>query len=362
MTKQPTSAAVDDEQETIVSLSDRLSRLQQRAAERSTDASRDDQLDEATVGGSAQAEEPAPPPRPPRGRPSNSVIEDAQLELLRMEQQGRFAKFPLTPESEYPSLLTRIPIFLPVPRSRQAKLLDADNALVFQTSWGTGRKHGPPLTVYDEDTLIALCRLRQTKLTGRPGQLPVPVAELTGPTTEDSVYVHVTQCMITDIQRECGDSDGGRNTKLRLESIKRLAAQVIEFERTSAQGVTRGTSIKLLEVLWESYKERAVLYVQFHPVMARWLEHEYTFINWAIRKQLTDTGKALHRFLASQPKQYEITVSKLRTTIGYQRDVRHLVADIKRTMTRLEELGWLDGWEVVGNGRRTPHKLIVNRR
>ena len=104
--------------------------------------------------------------RPVRGRVSAEVIADAQLKLFDLERQGNFTALPLDPQQEFPTILTRIPIFVPSKRTTQRELLDSDNALPFLTPWGKGKKYGPPLTVFDEDTLIALGRLRQNLLIG----------------------------------------------------------------------------------------------------------------------------------------------------------------------------------------------------
>lgn len=337
-------------------LANQLTRIQDAAAKRHGTAESGGQVT------STEQRAPEVSARPKRGRAGRTMIEAAQMELLAMEQTGRFSQRSLRPENEYPALLTRLPIFVPGKRSNQRDRLDADNALPFSTSWGSGRKHGPPVTVYDEDTLIALLHLRKSRLAGPPRNLPVPVADIFKNTADTDVYVHVTQCMLSDIQRECGGSLGGRNLQLRLRSLKRLAAQVIEFDRATAdKAAGGGTSIKLIEVLWQMYNENAVIYVQFHPVMATWLEHEYTFVNWQIRKHLTDTGKAIHRFLAGQPKHYKIGLQKLCETIGYQRQYKYFVADLKETMHRLEDLNWVTSWVVAGNGRRVRHQLTVQR-
>src|SRR3989304_2745908 len=94
----------------------------------------------------------------------------------------------------------------------------------------------------------------------------------------------------------------GKNNKLRLDSIKRLGATGIEFDqKTSKKFIAKGTEIKLIDVAWQSYEENAILYIQFSPVMAAWFEKEDTYIDWNVRKKLSDTGKAIHRFLASHP-------------------------------------------------------------
>lgn len=310
-----------------------------------------------------QGPEPQAPRQGRRVRSRISLIEQAQLTLFKLEEAGRFTKFTLSACSEYPTFLTRLPIFVPGRRSNQRRLLDEDNALYFCTPWGEGKKHGPPLTVYDEDTLIAMGHLRQNLLVGRPRNMPVPVSELYKSQGEDTVHVHVVQCMLSDIQNVCGTSQGGKNNRLRLESIKRLGATVIEFStRKPGKFVSRGSEIKLIDVAWQQYEDNAILYVQFSPVMALWFEKEYTYIDWNLRRKLSDTGKAVHRFLSSQPKEYEIFAKKLMTTIGYMREYKKFMADLRQAMDQLTTEHWVSEWKIVGDGRRSPQKLILRRR
>jgi len=241
--------------------------------------------------------------------------------------------------------------------------LDADNALTFTTSWGRGRKHGPPLTVYDEDTLIALSRLRKTRLQGQPHHMPIPISAVQpSHKVNNDIAVHILSCTLSDIQALCEDSTGGANMQLRMASLKRLGATVIELDRQTKDKIGyRGTQFKFLDIAWDVYEKEAVLLIQFSPLMAAWFEHGYTFVDWAVRRELTDTGKALHRFLCSQPKRYTIQAIKLMQTIGYQRTYKHFMNDLRVTMKKMEALGWLDHWEISGTGRKLPHKLTLIR-
>jgi len=297
-----------------------------------------------------------------RGRPRISVIDEAQLSLFKMEQKGKFTQVALDPQTEFPTFLTRLPIFVPGRRTKQLERLDEENALPFSTPWGKGRKHGPPLTVYDEDTLIAIGRLRQKRLTGRPHNMPMPVSEIYKENNKDDINVHVLHCMLSDIQAICGTQLGGKNNKLRLTSIKRLCATNIEFDtKTKDKFTGSGTTIKLIDVLWQEYHENAVLYLQFSPIMAAWFEKEYTFLNWDLRRKLSDSGKAIHRFLSSQPKNYEIHTKKLLITIGYLREYRRFMICLRNDLEKLETEGWIKNWKITGNGRKTPHKLCLTR-
>jgi len=295
-------------------------------------------------------------------RASLSAIEEVQMSLFDAESNGRFKSFPIVPSTEHPTFLTRIPIFVPARRSNQRDLLDEDNAVPFETSWGRGKKFGPPLTIYDEDTLMAIGRLRTRGLAGRPYNMPLPLTNIGVDKIVDNVNVHIVCCMLSAIQQECGTSQGGKNNKLRLDSVRRLAATTIDLDTKTAEKVIgRGTNIKLIDVSWQEYTDNAILYIQFSPLMARWYEREYTYIDWNVRRQLHDTGKAIHRFLAGQPKRYEIHTKKLLQTIQYLRAYKYFMSELKTAMEKLQENGWITHWEIVGTGRRIPHKLIISR-
>ena len=296
-----------------------------------------------------------------RGRAGKSLVQEAQLELFERQHKGYFSKSDVHPESEFPTFLTRLPIFRPSRRNNQRELLDDENAMPFVTPWGVGKKHGPPLTTYDEDTLIALGRLRQNRLIGQPHRLPVPLSNIHQQGHRD-VNVHVAQFMLSDVQKICGTKLSGQSNRMRLDSIKRLASTVIEFDtKTASKFMGTGTSVKLVDVIWQHYEDNGLLYVQFTPVMASWFENEYTYIDLSIRQQLTDTGKAVHRFLSGQRREYQIFTKKLMTTIGYVRDHMIFVGDLRKAMQQLQDTGWIESWDIVGSGRSTPRKLVCTR-
>ncbi|KAF0190490.1 MAG: hypothetical protein FD165_2658 [Gammaproteobacteria bacterium] len=312
---------------------------------------------------SAAAEPPAPADHRQSQHQIRLSIEQFQRNLVHREFDGRFEAYPIRPGSEFPTFLTRIPIFLPTKRGRNKQPLDADNALTFTTSWGRGRKHGPPLTIYDEDTLIALARLRKTRLQGQPQHMPIPLSAVQpSQNINNDIAVHVLSCTLSDVQALCDDSTGGANMQLRLASLKRLGATVIELDRQTKDKIGyRGTQFKFLDIAWDVYERDAMLLIQFSPLMAAWFEHEYTFVDWTVRRELSDTGKALHRFLCSQPKHYSMLTLKLMPTIGYQRSYKHFMDDLRTTMKKMQALGWLDHWEITGTGRKQPHKLTLSR-
>ena len=320
------------------------------------------------VGGAEEIGQRAParaerqPGRAPQ-RPIGPAAQGGWEELPDVERAQGVTVVRMVPRGEYPTALTRLPIFLPGWAQNQP--LDTDNALRFCTPWGSGRRHGPPLTVYDEDTLIALLRLRQRALSGPPESMPCQVTSENGSSAGPGVSVHVVQCRVSDIQRMCGASTGGMNNKRRLDSVKRLTATRIEFDplvRDRLRVVTPGGTVGLLDVRWKPYEENALLYVQFPPAMTAWLEDSYTRIDWAVRCKLrTDVAKAVHRFLSGQPKGSQIGTKKLQAVIDYRGAHKAFLYRLRGALEQLVEIGWLTSWSIVGTGRATPVKAIIKR-
>lgn len=292
-------------------------------------------------------------------KPFHTLSENNQR-LEQLSRLGRFESAQLNPSSEYPTFLTRTPIFPPSHRSSQKSLLDEDNAISFNTPWGQGRKFGAPLSVYDEDTLIAIGKLRSRRLNGDHHKMPIPLTHFPG--TSERANIHACCCLISDIQKMCGTTKGGYANKLRLASLRRLSSVVIELTAKSKDRYeSYGTSVKLIDVAWKEYEKNAVLYIQMSPLMSYWYDEEYTYIDWNIRKQLSATGKSIHRFLSGQPKQYEISCKKLYDTIGYTRPYKKFMSDLRASLLKLHELTWVKTYHIEGNGLKTPHKLVINR-
>ena len=237
------------------------------------------------------------PPRSKRtAHQARFSIEKFQLDLFAKEMDGRFSAYPLRPGSEFPTFLTRIPIFLPIKRGRKNPPLDQDNAMPFVTSWGRGRKHGPPLTVYDEDTLMAIARLRKNRLQGRPHHMPIPLSAIQPrgqQHKDDEIAVHVLACTMSDIQAECEDSDGGTNMQHRLASIKRLGATVMELSgkpRTSSVTAAPRSNSSMWPGMSMTLMRSCSSGLAVDGRLAGERIHLYQL---GVRKQLSDTGKAL---------------------------------------------------------------------
>ena len=298
---------------------------------------------------------------------SPELVRQAALRFLEREQLGLFDSFPVQPGNEFPTLLARLPIFPAIARARQKKLLDADNALPFETPFAKGRRHGPPVSVEDEDCLIALIRLRQRRLVGQGGKLPIPIGSHHFTDSAGKVSVHVVCCTLSQVLTEMGQCDSGRNFQRALQAFKRLAAMVVEVETQQAHRYfgqsTKGTSFKLVDIVWEAFETQGLILAQFPPVVVHWLENHASYLQWDVRRKLTGrNARALHRFLSTQPRTYDADMVWLAQTIGWEGDKRRMRTAFETVLQQFIDLQWLEAYEISGTGRRVPHRIHIWRR
>ena len=306
-------------------------------------------------------EEPPPPLTVQRSLPLEARLRSAARDLKSFDSNGLFESYPIAPQNEFPTSLTRLPIFRPSQRRKQQSIQDLDNAVAFDTPFGSGRRLGPPLTIRDEDTLIALMRLRDRVLCGPESQLPANVRDIYS-SKSGQTEVHRVVCTIDQINDELGLSDSGTNFKNTLASIKRLNASKIELDRIIADGGRVGGSFDLLKVQWLVYERHGLVDVIFPPLMAHWLKHSYTYIDWRVRCQLTSLGKAIHRYLSGQRAEYAIELRKLAATVGFDGRREHMRRKFSSACDELVAIGWLSEYTIKGSGRSTPLVLHVSRR
>lgn len=310
----------------------------------------------------------------PKGRhygvPSEKSVDKIDRQLLEQEQLGLFTSVPLVPGNEFPTLMARLPLFLPIKREGQKKLLDKDNALPFETPFGRGRRFGALTTVEDEDVLIAIIRSRSRRLTGKAEQLPIRVRSWFEPDSPGKkIDVHSSVFTLTQLLDELGLSHAGPNYDGALDSLKRINSLVIELEVTKHERYfgkagkrANGRGIKLVEILWDVYDKEGVIYCQLDPIVAMWLEKEYTYLNWNIRKQLSGSrARAIHRYLSSQPANYSDRLLKIAEVVGIKVVPKKLRPIFKEALDQLVALGWLESYEITGTGRSAPMMLKIVR-
>jgi len=295
-----------------------------------------------------------------RSLPLEARLRTAASEIGTFGNNDVFSSYPLKVSNQFPTTLTRIPIFRPSRRVTQQKIQDTDNTVPFETPYGVGRRHGPPLTVTDEDTLIVLLRMRDRGMTGPSTHLPENVRDFHQPRNGMST-IHRVTCTIKQINERLGKNDGGGSYRSTLASLKRLNACKIEFDRNTRDGGKEGGAFDLVKIQWRVYDDHGLIDAVFPPVMADWLQSSYTYIDWDTRKKLTPLGKAIHRYYSGQRSDFTIGLKKLAVTVGYDGRVDRLKPSFEKALNELVELGWFKSQEITGNGRTEPFMVHTTR-
>lgn len=327
--------------------------------------------------GSDAVSAPQPKRRAIKGKPRTKIRHTAQQKLESLAKGSMVEQFDLFPGKEWPTPFCRIPLFPPVQRRKaraaQQQALEHNDFVPLVSKWDGGGiwRSGPALTVFDEDTLLALVRLRRVGLKGPRARMPDRALEgrknLIAPDGEHDVTVHATYCLVSDVETEARGEPmpakgwGGDALQRRRESIERLGAQILMFESPHGRDEYRGKQIRLLSLDWIGDDSEACYYIQFHPLMVSWLEQYRTYLDPKIRRKLTPLGRALYRLLASQRsnRTYSDTLSEIAGAIGYERDLRFLKRDAITVLEKLVSLEFLSSFEIKGTGRATPYRMNV---
>lgn len=307
------------------------------------------------------------------GMCSERIIAQAEAAIYKNEQLGLFDAIPIKEKNLFPTLLTRIPIFMPISKVKQKALLDEDNALPFETPFGKGKRYGANLCVFDEDVMIALSHLARKKLIGPHNKMPIAVTEQYLPNKAGHVNVNSVLCTMSALLKELGLSDGGRERKRVFDSLERLASATLILTLTKNErylgNCELGKAIKLIDIEWKRYTTEGFIYGQFSPVVTYWLESEGTYLNWETRKKLkTALAKALHRYLSSQTSQknkdfYKFNkLEDIATSIGFHSRKRDMKNAFKKALDELVEVEFLIDGEITGTGRAEPLRLYATRK
>ncbi len=302
--------------------------------------------------------EPKKEARTRNGMTSDKIVALAEAEVYKNEQLGLFDAIPVAAREVFPTLLTRIPIFMPITKAKQKELLDDDNALPFETPFGNGKRYGANLSVFDEDVLYALARLSNKKLIGPRHNMPIKVSQIYKTNEKGSVNVDTVVCTITDILDVLGISKGGKMRKDIVDSLERLTSTTLiltlKKEDRYLGKCEIGKPIKLVDIEWQLYSTDGIIYAQFSPIVTYWLESEFTYYDWDTRKQLKNRlAKALHRYLSSQPKEF-FKLNKLEdiaVSVGQHGRKCDLKSVFQRALDELKKVGFLIDYEIEGTGR-----------
>lgn len=302
------------------------------------------------------------------GLTSNKIVENIDQQLIVKEQLGLFDTFPVTKKNICPTLLTRTPFAPPIKSADQKLYLDEDNALVFDTPFGSGRRHGPNLTVFDKRVLHALYRLRNRRLRGIPSRLPIKISEIFKPENDGKVNVDVIVCTTAQILDEFGKNSGGENYNTIKKSLLRLGGCRLELTTNKHErylgSIEHGVQFQLLDIEWQAYKTDGVFYIQLSPLLTNWLEYESTYFDFETSLKLGrhSTAIALHEFLSSQFTSknhfYERDMLSLASTIGVRGEPKFIKKKLISGSERLVKEGWLTEYQVEGTGRNIPFNFM----
>lgn len=317
----------------------------------------------------AEAESGAPEVK--RKKPKGigrKLVKAADARLLEAEQLGLFTSLTVSDNNAIPTLLARLPIFVPIPARYQRNMLDRDLAFAFETPFGRGRRFGPPVTIEDEDVLFAMLQLSGRRLIGQGSKLPVPLNDSSWLNDErGNLTVQVMIATVGQINKELGINDSGLNYKATVESIKRLAHVSIELETRKKDlylGETwDGQTIRLVDIQWRAYEEDGLIFAQFSPLMVKWLREQATFHNWKIRRKISSAnGRALYRFLCTQGNYYKKELEYIANVIHWHGDRSRLRPRMEAVLIQLrDEFDWCD-FVIHGTGRSEPFVLEFSRR
>lgn len=294
---------------------------------------------------------------------SSDVVESAFDQVFDALHSNDVESVSIRPGNEFPLLFTRLPIFIPTRRIRQKNdLMDINTAVHFECPFGSGARKGPPLTVFDEDVFFALLKLRQNRVTGEGSKMPIECSGF-----DLTVNVDHLICNVLDVLEILGIKRNGKAYERVVTSIKNMAATTIELEKRIVDRYFgpyhKGASFRLYQVKWVSGPSETVFEIQFEPVITRWLQSEFSYVDWNIRKQIkSPLAKAVHRFLSSQGRLYEISLKKLSATVGSNTDPSKFSNRLRSALDELVAIGFLDGYEIRGSGRRAPQMLVTWRK
>jgi len=307
------------------------------------------------------------PPKNKKGMTSRQMVDSLETAITHQEQLGLFDTFPLSKTNTCPTLLARSGIFPAMSVNAQRKYLDADNAWVFKSPFGEGRRFGSNLTVFDKCVLHALYRLREKRLRGEHGNLPIKVSKIFKAEHDGKIDVDIVICTITQIIDEFGKNNGGKNYRDILASLKRIAACRIEMTVNKHDRYLgkceRGKTFQLIDIEWAAYDTQGIVFIQFSPLVTQWLEHEFTYLDWSVHMSLgrNEAALALHEFLSSQKKNYTINMLKLASSIGIKGSNKVIKQKLLSGCKRLKDVGWLEDYDFIGTGRKVPIQLITMR-
>jgi hypothetical protein len=349
-------------------LQDTLERAESNARMRTERTRNDEHRCGPMAAGNVAADAPAKRHR--NGYSNRNRVGSATAALDTIARQRGLEQMAMCATSEYPTTLTRLPLFPPVTRETAVEMFKR-GWVKLPSSWDGGGvyRSGPALNIYDEDTLLGLMVLRSRRLLGPADHMPTAVRRLdTDDPTPSDERVQVDVVVFTISQLESAiqgytprNGWGGRELARRRESVEDLYGLQLRFDKVREGTRYQRVKVSLFDIPAFSKDQDACYYVQFHPLVSRWLESYHTFISFSLRRKLSDLGKALHRFLASQRSHavYRIDVVSLYEAIGAQDRVWRLNQNARKQLTMMQQAGFITSFSIDGTGRSKPFVLHI---
>lgn len=294
------------------------------------------------------------------------LVKAADDKLLKAEQLGLFTSLSITNTNAIPTLLARLPIFIPIPSRIQRGMLDKDLAFAFETPFGRGRRFGPLVTIEDEDVLFAMLQLSGRRLVGKGARLPVPLNDAWLKDDQGNLTVQIMIATVGQINKELGINDSGVNYKSTVDSIKRLGHVSIELETRKKElylgDSWTGQTIRLVDIQWKTYETDGLIFAQFSPLMVKWLREQATYHNWNIRRKIkSSNGRALYRFLCTQGNHYRKEMEYIANVIHWHGNRSRLRPRMEAVLEQLrDEFNWCN-YKIHGTGRNEPFELEIWR-
>jgi hypothetical protein len=312
----------------------------------------------------------APGPAPAgTGRSNRALVAAATHTLETVVRQRGLEQTELCPTSEYPTPLTRLPLFPPVTRATAIELFKRGWTRV-ASPWDGGGvfRSGPALNVYDEDTLLGLMVLRAWRLEGPADRLPVPVRSGDAHDRRPAAVVKVDTLNFRISQLESAIRGytpkggwSGHAAARRRQSLDDLAGLQLRFDKPHGSREYSRETVSLFRTPGFSKDTDACYYVQFDPLVSQWLENYCTYIDLALRRKLSDLGRAIHRFLASQRSNrvYRIALAALYEAIGAPGCVGKLNQQARLQLAIMQRDRFIASFAIAGTGRAQPFVLQV---
>jgi hypothetical protein len=286
----------------------------------------------------------------------------------------------LSPNSKYPQLFANAGIFVPTSeRKSHAAEFDSGIEYWYDLDDILLRRFGPGLDIYDEDTVIAVWQLvMQKKLIGTKEQLSKKLGSDINVRKEDDADNAIHEAFVGvvtpyQVNKYLGKDTGGKTLKDRRESIIRLGRT--SFEMTyKMEKKTTSPELKFFKfILDDKDEENGSFRVFLDPLMVS-LMQKYFIINIDIRRELTNLGKSVHRYLTTAPCKLDILIETMKGDVRHTGSMGDFVRDLRKgralrgkepippIIDQLKELGFLsENTEIQGTGRAKPFRLVGER-